>query len=285
MRNPARWILVLSLLLATGARSALADKPPDPPPPPPPPPSVPQNALLRLSWDRCAYDGLVADKSFACDTNTGSDVLYASVLFQDRVTRANVQFVNALVDVTTTTSPIPPWWQVRSGSCRSNAVLVEYGPFPEAGSCAPWFASAWPDGPLGVFAIQENLEGPETTRLNIAAGVPIGYEATLAAGQELLLFRIVVSHARSAGTGACQGCLVPTCIGFGHLELSYNPAAPDEIFLGDAASAVTWQGAYVSGFQPTRYPQTGYYVANLECATGPVPARGRTWGLIKTLYR
>jgi hypothetical protein len=83
---------------------------------------------------------------------------------------------------------------------------------------------------------------------------------------------------------------VPVCIGFGQLKLDYPVGAgPTHTILGTTESTVTWQGAFVSSYQPVPGHQEGtafvHYHGNLGCATGPVPAQGRTWGLIKTFYR
>ena len=78
------------------------------------------------------------------------------------------------------------------------------------------------------------------------------------------------------------------CIGFGQLLFQY-PGQPNHAILGTTASTVTWQGAYVSSYQPVAgHPEgPGYvgYHGNLGCAPGPVPAQGRTWGTIKSFYR
>lgn len=245
---------------------------------------------LRLSWDHCAADGKVADRSFACDTNTGSESLWLSMVIQDGVPRTNVAAISGNVDVRTTSSLLPPWWQTLAGQCRANVVSLVVGAPAAGGACEPWFGSGGVE-PLGVFGQQQGIEGSNSLRWPLGAAVPAGSEVTLAPGTEYLLARIQITHARSVGTGACTGCLVPVCIGFGELDLNYAGGTSMERIAGGPASTVTWQGAYVSNYTPSLpgYDEWGYprytYSGNLQCATGPVPAGNRTWGTIKTLYR
>lgn len=254
-------------------------------------PAAAQQAItLKLSWDHCAADGKVADRSFACDTNTGSESLWLSMVIQDGVGRTNVGGISGNVDVRTTSSLLPPWWLTLTGQCRANVVSYLIGAPAAGGTCQPWFGSGGAE-PLGVFAQQQGIEGSNSLRWPFGAGLPAGSEATLAPGTEYLLARILISHAKSAGTGACTGCLVPVCIGFGELDLQYAGSSSVERIAGGLSSTVTWQGGYVSSYtpEPPHYDEWGYwhgvYGGNLQCATGPVPAANRTWGTIKTLYR
>jgi len=251
------------------------------------PASAQQAVTLKLSWDHCSADGQVSDRSFACNTNAGDESIYASMVIVDGYDRPGVVSFSAFMDLRFTSGSLPPWWQTLTGQCRANAISVSFGPFIDGGSCAPWYAGSGPNDPIGVFQLQPGSQGPASVRVQLGAGLPAPYEATLHAGQELLLFRVIVRHSKSVGAGACTGCTVPTCIGFGQLGIQHS-SPPDEKYLGTPASAVTWQGAYVTGYAPVAdYYDYAYhsYVGNLSCSTGPVPAQGRTWGLIKTFYR
>jgi hypothetical protein len=246
-------------------------------------------AALRLSWDHCAGDGLVADRSFACDTNSGTDRLVTSVVVNDGE-RTGVMGLKARIDIRTTAQFLPPWWQVQSGQPRAGQIGFRTGDLAVGVSCPPWYESAGAGNPLPVFSISQGNESPNSMQLMLEAVLPSGDGATWSAGQEFALFEIVILHAKSTGSGSAAGCAVPTCIGFGYLGvLHVGQQLVTEEYLGTAASAVTWQGAYVAGYSPYfEYVFGGnYYLyrGNLACTTGPVPAQNRTWGVIKTLYR
>lgn len=247
---------------------------------------------LRLSWDHCAAEGYVADRSFACDTNTGEDVLVLSAVLGDEVPHANLAQFGAYVDFRATSASLPSWWQAASGMCRPNAIIVRGDNLSASPLCTPWYLGDGIVRPtLSVATLEFGHDGPNSSRVNMAVGVPAGSEVTLPGGpQEYLLALVRILHSKSVGTGSCDGCLVPVCIGFGELQWSYPPPAGSPFtILGTTASTVTWQGAYVSGYAPVPGHREGpgyvFYHGNLGCSTGPVPAHGRTWGLIKTLYR
>ncbi len=249
-----------------------------------------QGVALKLSWDHCAGDGYVGDRSFACDTNTGSETLWLSMAIQDGVTRTNVGGFSAELDVRTTSSVLPPWWLMTTGQCRAGALSMLTGPPAAGGSCVLWWGTSGVE-PLWVFQQLQGFEGLNHVRWSLGAGLPAQSSVTLTPGTEYLLTRLVISHAKSTGIGACTGCLVPTCIGFGETDLYYSGTSTVERFAGGLSSTVTWQGAYVSGFTPSppHHDEWGHWIGvyggNLQCATGPVPATNRTWGTIKTLYR
>ena len=247
-------------------------------------------ATLKLSWDHCAGSGYVGDRSFACNTNTGADTLYGSVVFEDGLLREQAQIFEAHVTVTTLGSSLPSWWQTNTGSCRSAAVTGFVPSVDSGAGCEPAFGFAPLVSVLGVKLYADG--GASTVEYTFIAGVPdgSGWE-TFYPGLEYRLFGLRLSHAKSTGTGSCAGCSVPACLGFGGLKLLYTSGhvPANESFTGNAGSTVTWQGAYVSSFTPIA-PHcdangcTYLWSGNLACASGPVPARNHTWGAIKSMY-
>jgi hypothetical protein len=242
---------------------------------------------LKLGWDHCAGDGLVADRSFACDTNSGEDVLVASVVFNDGVDRRVVEAIELHFDFTAAAPLTPSWWGVWSGGCRNGALALNLTSVPAGPTCSPWYGAVDPGGLIWVSSFQ--WPSPSYSQLHCAAAsaVPV----TLSAGQELTLCTLRISHSKTVGANACSGCTTPLCIGFGDLVLTHPAPTPDEALVGNVASTVSWQGAHVAGYTPIpkHYdPLHGGvvpYWGDLQCTTGPVPARNRTWGVIKTLYR
>lgn len=263
MRHLSRSLALLALLMAPGLSLAQ--------------PTVSMN----LSWDRCAGDGRIVDRTFACDTNTGAETFVGSVVFLDGVERDSLMQIVALVDVTPTSSILPSWWSTYTNGCRLNALVPDWEGLGGASQCLPWFGDGTPLGVAGILNYYDRLV------LQLVWALPSGQSASLASGQEYSLFRIRLSHAKSTGTGACAGCTVPACIGFGRLNLDYVPPKPREMIAGTGLNTVTWQGGYVADY-PTHIlppPQQNTHVNVLSCTLAPVPARGRTWGTIKSLYR
>ncbi len=246
-------------------------------------PQAPPAVETRLSWDQCAGDGYIGDHSFACDVNTGEETIVASVIFRDGP-RTNVAGLVGFIDVTLTSPTLPSWWLVKTGECRSGAVTVVTDALGDSPGCLAWA------GTTPVVAVYDIARGgfydPNQMVIQVATVVPAGSEVALGANTEYQLFRVRITHAKSAGAGACAGCAVPACIGFGQLELAML-GGDTETFAGAGLDAVTWQGAYVSAY-PTRLhdpPTPGLHDNFLQCTLPPVPARNRTWGTIKSLYR
>jgi len=243
---------------------------------------------LKLSWDRCAGDGVVGGKTFACDTNTGAEYLYGSIVL-DGADRSFVGSFEAHMDIEVVDTDLPSWWLTGVGECRPQAISFTADPtiLPATDSCVPWTS----EGILGVFAISEHDDKPNDITLTMAATVPQGSEIVLPAGQELVILRLTIQHKASTGTGSCTGCGTPACLGLGNVRISFSTASglPQEDLVGTESSTVSWQDGYVAGYSPVpAHPEgTGYvtYHGNLDCTTQPVGTHGRTWGMIKTLYR
>lgn len=244
---------------------------------------------LRFSWSQCAGDALVSDRQFSCDVDTGQDDLVASAVFDAGTSLTGVSGFMAEVDINVAASPLPPWWQVQTGQCRANAVTASIALSSPGVSCDSWYASSGLPEPLWVASVSQHNEASLIVRLSLIAWVPPGYEVTLPAGREIVFFRIRVGHAKTTGTGACAGCTAPACIGFGYLALEYRESGTRDEFVGTPASVATWQGAGVLGFAPvpghSEGPAYVTYKGNLQCSATPVPVHGRTWGMIKSLYR
>jgi len=244
---------------------------------------------IKLSWDHCAGDGVVGGKTFACDTNTGSEYVYGSILFDDGADRAFVGAFQAWMDIEVVDATLPSWWLTDVGECRPLAFSVSEDPsiLPSSDACVPWTS----EGILSAFSFSEHDDKPNDITISTVAGVPQGSEIVLPAGQELVILRLVIKHSASTGAGSCAGCGTPACLGLGNVRVSFSTASglPDEDLVGSESSAVSWQDGYVAGYSPVpgHIVGTGYetYHGHLDCTTQPVGTHGRTWGMIKTLYR
>ena len=160
---------------------------------------------LNLHFNGCTLDGGTSTASFACDVNTGSEALLASVVLPADMPK--FLGTSAIVDVTVDAAALPDWWLTATGQCRANAISMSFDPTVLATSCA----DIWGGVPnLSVFQVQQFLHGANTVRLNGGAAVPAGQEIALVADgtTELNAARVTISHSKTAGVGACAGCMV-----------------------------------------------------------------------------
>src|SRR5262249_28127238 len=89
-----------------------------------------------LRWDNCFDDGGAANKTFACDTNSGNERLVFSFVLASPLT--NILAVESFVEILASSASLPTWWQLlNSGSCRSVSLLPGDAP-PTAVQCSDW---------------------------------------------------------------------------------------------------------------------------------------------------
>src|SRR2546429_236082 len=76
-------------------------------------------AGVNVRWNACFGDGGLANRSFACNTNNGSQQLVTSFVLGAPVSQVGAVEVN--LDVAVAGATLPAWWQfVNAGSCRLN---------------------------------------------------------------------------------------------------------------------------------------------------------------------
>lgn len=237
----------------------------------------------HLSWSHCWADGQVSNRSFACDSNAGTDFLYVS--YESPVaTGADRVGVEMTLHLTAAGGVFPAWWEVAGGTqCRGTALTTAEVGDPVS-ACADPFQGVG----AGGAAMQLGTEGPGTARIRAVSAVPSGSEFALQTGTEYFAIRMAISHVKTTGTGACGGCSTPVCIGAGIITVVGITGSYDvQMTAGVTASSdayVGWQGAYTKSYQVS-FEGTGYY-ANLQCeASAPQPTRRTTWAGVKAAWR
>lgn len=249
MRTLARFALSLALVLfATAARASDG---------------------INLRWDHCLGDGGVLNKNFACDTNSGTDVLVCSFVVARDVPQVSGQQFQIVVY---TQTALPSWWEfVNTGACRQSALGMNTVA-PAGPSCIDWAQSGPALGGIGAYVV--GRIGPNSAFITGATGVPVASD--LSAGQEYVSANLTITHAKTVGAGSCAGCATPACIVFGGMTLT--SAFGDLMLTGPTNGIdsfwVTWQGGTVF---------TGGGVS--KACPFPVPTRRSTWGSVKALYR
>jgi hypothetical protein len=218
------------------------------------------SAQLNLNYTDCVAGGLVSNRAFACNTNTGSFNIIGSYIAPAGIT--NLAGTEGVVDFQSATASLPAWWQFgQAGSCRQTAASVQYN--TPGASCVDYYGSI-PGGALGGFGITWS---GNRGRIKTVAAVDIGATAALVPGDEVYAVTLRITNALTTGTGECGGCLEPVCVVFNSLRLAQaEPLQSPLLFLPADAQFVTWQGGF-----PTCYAAT--------------PTTKSSWGQVKSLYR
>jgi hypothetical protein len=217
-------------------------------------PGVSGAAGVNLFWDDCSTAG-TTDKTFACNTNTGSAVLIGSFVAPSGVT--GMTAIEATLDVWTSADSLPSWWQFGTGGCRAGRLSTSFD-FASSGpyTCTdPWNGAA-----LGGNAYAVDSLGAKHARLRLVAAVTPDLQVALNAGQEYYAFKVTITFQKTTGAGACSGCDVPISIALSSLTLCQAAGAGNVLLTDPASSNVaTWQGGAGSF-----YAQQGSYFGQIR---------------------
>lgn len=227
---------------------------------------------VNLRWSNCIGDGGTFNRNFACDTNSGGQVLVAS--FELQAGMPHVTGQESFVGFVVASETLPEWWAFRTaGSCRMTSLNASFTEPLTAMNCWSW------DGGQGAGAIMSyniGYRGWSTASVRIVQAVPLELAAILEPGQEYFAFSLLINNAKTVGSGSCTGCSVPACLVFNSIKLTTGSAPDDRIISGATNNAdsffATWQG--VSPVPPAGKP-----------CPWPVPVKKQTWGAVKSLYR
>ena len=223
---------------------------------------------LGLYWNGCS-DGGTSVGTFACTANTGTNVMYATMILPADMPMFAA--TSAIIDITFEDVTIPDWWLTLTGQCSSNRVSESYDAAQFTTNCPDIWQSA---AVLSVFAAQQgtNVQGhaSNTLRLNGGAAVPAGSELNqVADGTELVVCKVTIGHTKTVGTGLCAGCATAACIVLNECKAQQPAGVGDFTVINEAPTLtrwVTWNGS----------------PANCPAST---PTQSRTWGAVKNLYR
>jgi len=218
---------------------------------------------INLSWDDCGSSGF-AQKSFACTSNSGIHYFFVSA-----IPNAPIPLLNGQTDVLTIQTPsatLPAWWQWQNGGCHSLSLATSFL-FSSMSNCT----DPWGDQAVGghIFDYPVSGYGADVGRLQAISALPAGAEMPADDVHELYLARVGLNHNRSAGAGACAGCLQSACIVLKSVTLCGPNGSPTYLLTNPLLRQhIVWQDP-----------------AQLAGCPGATPARDRTWGAVKSLYR
>lgn len=229
---------------------------------------------VSLRWDNCLNDGGTINRDFACNANTGMNVLIASFMLDTDM--GYPDRIRSEIDIVAAAGALPSWWAfLEPGSCRQASLVANNLPPTEYNNCYAWGEG----GVAGTISTDvPGVLGPNSARISTTSSMPGAVPLIdFIAGFEYFFVRVSFNNAKTVGTGACGGCDVPMCIALQWVEVRYF--LPESIRLisgplnGTNSHYVTWQG----GGNPTTPKGTGCPAAT--------PTRRQTWGAVKALYR
>ncbi|HTR97839.1 MAG TPA: hypothetical protein VMH61_08055 [Candidatus Acidoferrales bacterium] len=215
---------------------------------------------LNIGWSDCVGDGGTLDKTFACNTNSGSATLVLS--FTPPAPIPQLSGAQAFVYLATSngSAALPLWWSMfNAGTCRGNVLSANAVISDAAVNCLDtWSAEA---GVAGISAYTMNWDGPGAALIEMVASVPPNELQSLDATSEWFLFNVKITYAATVGT-SCTGCSSPATLIFRELDVS-QPIGVGDFRLTTAGprSLATWQGGFAT------------------------PAQNKSWGMLKSLYR
>ncbi len=229
------------------------------------------SAGINLSWDVCGSLG-AASRFFACDTNAGEHTLVGSFVVPAGIDSLNGN--SMVVDIRSSCPTLPDWWRIQAaGSCRQDGAIASFDFTTDPLNCYDY----WKGRAFGGFRYAAGYGGVYSARLLLAAAIHTAEAGPVAEGTEVYSFKFEINNTKTVGVGACEGCQAGTCIVLNSIKLTQNPgSAAGTRFLGNPADRnyVTWQ--FVA------QPDVMSVCVGGSC---PVPAKQRTWGQLKSLYR
>lgn len=223
-------------------------------------------AGVNLSWDKCGAAGS-ENKHFACDTNTGTAVLVASVRAPAGISLWTV--FETFIDVQASGASFPAWWQLRNqgsqtGQCRAIALSVSgifiYEGAPYLGACAEVYGE---HGSGGIRTYLIGSGGANHARFEVVFAVPVANAVPLNEGVEYVTMRAMITYAKTVGMGSCVGC-------------------SEEVLLVCTKVFCKQSTDPPSGGVAVTDPAERNFIVWNQSAT---QARSATWGAIKALYR
>ena len=204
-------------------------------------------AGFNFSWDACTSESGTQNKTFACDTNTGNDVLYGSFVLD--ADQTNFIGVEATVDFHAQSTNLPDWWQfVNASACRQGGLSAGFDFTGDPGiSCHdPWSASA--SGGVGGYHTywttpQVPSGNTSDAQALLVGAVPHDNAAHLTAGTEYYAFKLALSSVKTVGTGACAGCSTPVCVTLSQIKVVGADNSAQLLTDPITAGTATWQSA------------------------------------------
>lgn len=230
---------------------------------------VPARALgaprAMLAWDRCIENGGTVTRTFACDTNVGSETIVGSFVPPAGVTDMNG--LEVVIDMLTTPETAwPDWWAFKNtGACRQSALSMYFDFMSGEGyGCEKLWASGSAGG-IATYMTGYSFN-PSRTRLFLLIARPFADVGPVSPDTTYDAFALTLDHSKTVGPGACSGCEAPVCATITSIKWTQPAGLGDFSHVTAGESLVLWQSAV-----PT--------------CPASIPTRRSSWGALKSLYR
>lgn len=231
-------------------------------------------AGVNLAWNDCGTFG-ACNQSFACDTN-GPGVFTLVGSFVPPPGLSALIGEEIVLDLISQSATLPDWWQLKNvGSCRMTALSASADFTGGPVACADYWAGQ-AQGGVAAYRVGTAIGPsypPNMVRVVMAFAIPAITDGSLDEYSEYYSFRLNIAKAKTVGTGACAGCDVPLGFYFTRLKL-VQPVGVGDYYIDQPVSSAfaAWQNGW-------------FYSYDVGYSCPPVPARNKTWGALKSLYR
>jgi hypothetical protein len=217
---------------------------------------------VDLAWNQCSGQvGAAANKTNTCAATTGSQSLFGSVNPPAGIVK--LEGLEAYIDYQVAGGTLDCWWDFHTGTTRA-AALVPLHVAPADANGDPlilcgnyYFGSHAASGGGGMI-----VTGPDRGQLKGIVAIQAGTGVPVPAGAQQYGWGCRITNAL---TTTCAGCNRAAVFVLNRIVLT-QPGLPNtEVTSPAVANCATWQ-------DPAG-----------NC--GATPARNKTWGSVKALYR
>ena len=223
---------------------------------------------INLAINDCSQGGVVAAPNNTCTSSTGLALNMigsaSAPAGMDRVVACE-----GYIDGQTSAAALSPWWTL--DGCRASALSFDFGFLSGPFNCGDF----WGGQASGGGGIGPDHTAPNRFQIKLVCATVA--ENPMEAGTENYLFKVLITKAKTTGTGACAGCTDAACLVLNRVIINQPAGAVG----GDAvittpivSNYVTYNGGVVGGG-----PNGG------SGCPGATPTQNRTWGQVKSLYR
>lgn len=239
---------------------------------------------VHLRWNNCFGVGTNAvNKNYACDGSLNGAPFKGVFSFVAPVSMNQFVGIQGVMDFTTGANPLPDWWKLGVGDCRDGNFSY---PLAFTGIGNTTCVNPWVGGNTGggfAYYFQNKGDDPVSPtpwpgygRIKVAFARDS--EKALVGGVHYVagVWSLDTFNDVDTGAGVCAGCEQPACLVMNSVELYQTAGAPpQDIFYlnggvgGHATDFITWQGGAVGG----------------QGCPLSTPAKNKTWGSVKALYR
>ena len=195
-----------------------------------------------LRWGACYTDGGARARTSACGSNLGvAGPMVGSFVLDSDV--AGVTGIECTLAVSGSNATLPAWWLFNAPGgiigCRGSALSANAVISGTAVHCTDW-AGGVAAGGLANYNV--GFYGPNTARIRV--GFAVAAPIDLAANTDYFAFNVILSNAKTTGTGSCAGCSEPICIAVNNVQVypGVNPSLQlTTPAYGAKSEVISWQ--------------------------------------------